>query len=268
MGTSAAARARASGLLGGSWSSARVLSGRGSWGRDAPLRPAGRRRAVNTLEGRGDKETDSWAGGTAGCGARLPVGGRFCGRPGDPRPRCLGPTGRSSSVLSTGLHLRNHRLCPAAQGLAVGWAGDRYSEPGSRRGGGLGGRFPVPSPPQGREEGPGRGAGPVGAQTQESQPRAGVETQPLQAPARGGDGGGGVGGSEGDKEPPCLRGERPPSHSPIVRCVSDYAGLWCPREGEAGLSSASRVSVYLGRGSGGADADLGGGSASISARLL
>lgn len=62
--------------------------------------------------------------------------------------------------------------------------------------------------------------------------------------------GGGVGGKEGDKEPPCLRGERPLSQSPIVRRISDYAGLWCPREGEAELSSGSRVFVYLGRGRG------------------
>lgn len=60
--------------------------------------------------------------------------------------------------------------------------------------------------------------------------------------------GSGDGGKEGDKEPPCLRGERPPSQSPIVRRISDYAGLWCPREGEAELSSGSRVFAYLGRG--------------------
>ena len=124
----------------------------------------------------------------------------------------------------------------------------------------------MPSPPRGSEGGTDRaprhgrrGPGPLGAQTQEPQPWAGVETQPLQAPAgdRGGDGGGGVGGSEGDKEPPGLGGERPPSQSPIVRRVSDYAGLWCPREGEAELPSASRAFVYLGRGRPGGGRGLG-----------
>ena len=133
MGTSAAARARAAGL-GGSQSSARVLSRRGSRGRDAPLRPASSRRAVNTLRGREDKETDSRAGGTPGCRARLPVGRGFCGRLGDPPALALRPHWEIFLYPLTGLHLGNYGLCPEARGLAIGWAGEWCSERVSGRG--------------------------------------------------------------------------------------------------------------------------------------
>lgn len=66
----------------------------------------------------------------------------------------------------------------------------------------------------------------------------GLEWNRAPAGDEGGDGGR---VREGDKEPPCRRGERPPCQSPIVRRVSDYAGLWCPREGDGELSSGPWV---------------------------
>lgn len=256
MGTSAAARARAPGC-GCSRSSARVLSPCRSRGTDTPLPSTLSRRDVNALRGHGDNEADSQAvgrGEAAGWEGVLPPARRpatpalrpqwetflHCPQRSSPResqilPGVPGTGGRVGGEWC--FERRSGRghvpgaLVPSGQGIGVQCSGTRRARP-----------WPSPCAD---DRATGRGWS--------------GDAAPPRVPA--GDLGGGGGrrsrGQGRGQRAALPPGERPLCHSPIVRCISDCAGLCCPgREkgrcppGRGCLLGAGRVGGGRGPGMG------------------